>query len=162
VELLVRLPVAVPGVVAGVGYALALHRGSGSLEGATMLAAMLLVACWELPLTSRVARERLARVDHSIEEAALSLGASGATTLTRIVLPTLAPAAAWIFAHTFAAGVVAVGAVIVLTGPGPGLGAITLLTLAAAGATGVACAVATVLLAVAGGAVWLGRTFVVG
>jgi iron(III) transport system permease protein len=158
VALMLHLPVAVPGVVAGVGYLLVVRRGPGSLEGGALLAAMLLVACWELPVTSRLARQRLARVDHSIEEAALGLGASGGTTLTRIVLPTLAPAAAGIFAHTFAAGVVAVGAVIVLTGPGPGLGAIALLTLAAAGATGAACAVATVLLAVAGGAVWLGRT----
>jgi len=158
VGVLLRLPIVAPGVVAGVGYALVLRQGPGWLDGAALPAATLLVACWELPLTSRVARERLARVDHSIEDAAVSLGASGATTLTRIVLPILAPAAASIFAHTFAAGVTAVGSVIVLTGPGPGLGAIALLTLAAAGATGAACAVATVLLVLAGGAVWLGRT----
>lgn len=159
VELLLRLPVAVPGLVAGVGYALALHVGPGALAPVVLLASVLVVACWELPATSRVARERLAHVDHSIEEAALSLGAGGGTTLSRILLPALAPAAGWVFAQVFAAGLAAVGTVILLTGPSFGLGAVTMLTLAAAGATGAACAVATVLLALAGGALWLGRRF---
>jgi iron(III) transport system permease protein len=157
VEVLTRVPVAVPGIVAGVGYALALGAVPGLPPGAALLAAIPLVACWELPVTTRVARAQLARVDGSIEEAAVSLGAGGGTTLTRILVPTLAPAAGRIFARVFAAGVLAVGTVIVLTGPGLGLGAITMLTLAAAGATGAACAVATVLLALAGGALLLGR-----
>ncbi len=157
VEVLARVPVAVPGIVAGAGYALVLGAAPGLLHGAALLAVIPLVACWELPATVRVARAQLARVDGSIEEAAVSLGAGGGTTLTRILIPTLAPVAGRIFAQVFAAGVLGVGTVIVLTGPGLGLGAITMLTLAAAGATGAACAVATVLLALAGGALLLGR-----
>jgi iron(III) transport system permease protein len=157
VEVLARVPVAVPGIVAGAGYALVLGAGPGPLPGATLLAVVALVACWELPATARVARTQLARVDGSIEEAAVSLGAGGRTTLMRILVPTMAPAAGRIFAQVFAAGVLGVGTVIVLTGPGLGLGAITMLTLAVAGATGAACAVATVLLALAGGALLLGR-----
>ena len=51
----------------------------------------------------------------------------------------------------------AVGGVIVFAGSGLDLGAVMLVTRAAAGANGAACAVATVLLALAGGAALLGR-----
>jgi iron(III) transport system permease protein len=96
-------------------------------------------------------------VDRSLEEVAGSLGASSATTLTRVVAPALRPVAGRLAAHLFAAAVLAVGTVIALTGVGPGPGAITMLTLATAGATGAACAVAVVLLALAGGALLLER-----
>jgi ABC-type sulfate transport system permease component len=118
---------------------------------------VLLVACWQLPATLRVARDVLARTDRATEQAAVSLGAGRATVAKLIVLPTLRPIAGWIACDLFAGGVLAVGAVIVFVGAGLELGAVTLVTRAAAGATGAACAVATVLLALAGGAVLLGR-----
>lgn len=155
VALLVRLPLAVPGVVAGVGYLLVFATPTGA--AGTLLALVAVVACWELPVTSRAARDLLARTDRSVEDAAISLGAGDLTTFTRIVAPTLRPAAGWIFGYLLAAGVLAVGTVIVLSPAGRPLGALTMLTLAAAGATGTACAVATVLLALAGGAALLGR-----
>jgi iron(III) transport system permease protein len=154
-ELLARLPLAVPGVVAGVGYLLVFATPAAA--AGTLLALVAVVACWELPVTSRAARDVLVRTDRSAEDAAVNLGASGLTTLTRVVAPALRPAAGWIFGYLLAAGVLAVGTVIVLTGSGRALGALTMLTLAAAGATGPACAVATALLALAGGAVLLGR-----
>jgi iron(III) transport system permease protein len=153
-ELLAWLPLAVPGVVAGIGYLL-VFAPTGT--AGTLLALVAVVACWELPVTSRVTRDLLARTDRSGEDAAISLGAGGFTTLTRVVAPTLRPAAGWIFGYLLAAAVLAVGTVIVLSPAGDALGALTMLTLAAAGATGAACAVATALLALAGGAVLLGR-----
>jgi ABC-type Fe3+ transport system permease subunit len=116
-----------------------------------------LVASWELPVTARAARDVLVRADASAEDAAVSLGAGGLTTLARVIVPALRPVAGWIFGYLLAAGMLAIGPVIVLAGPGRELGAPTVLTLAAAGATAVACAVATALLALAGGAVLLGR-----
>ena len=155
VALLARLPLAVPGVVAGVGYLLVFATPTGA--AGTLLALVAVVACWELPVTSRAARDLLARTDRSVEDAAISLGAGDLTTFTRVVAPTLRPAAGWIFGYLLAAGILAVGTVIVLSPTWRALGALTMLTLAAAGATGAACAVATVLLAFAGGAALLGR-----
>jgi iron(III) transport system permease protein len=156
VDALARLPIAIPGVVAGVGYALVFGYGPGLLGGA-LLVLIPIVACWELPGTSRVARTVLVRIDRSVEDAAVSLGAAGVTTLTRIVVPALRPVTGRIFADLFAGGVLAVGTVIVLASSGLGLGAITMLTLAGAGAIGAACAIATALLALAGAALLLGR-----
>jgi iron(III) transport system permease protein len=151
---LARVPHAVPGVVAGTGYLLAFGAPATALG--TLLLAVVLVACWQLPATLRVAREVLARTDRATEQAAVSLGAGRATVAKLIVLPTLRPITGWIVCDLFAAGILAVGAVIVF-GAGLEPGAVTLVTRAAAGATGAACAVATVLLALAGGAVLLGR-----
>jgi len=155
VEALTRIPLVTPGVVAGVGYVL-LFAGP-PLALSTLPVLIVLVACWELPATARAARDELARSDRSVEEAAISLGAGVLTTLTRVVAPGLGPLAARMAAHLFAAGVLAVGTVIVLAGAGGELGALTLLALAAGDATGAACAIATVLLVLAGGALLLGR-----
>ena len=155
-DVLVRVPVAVPGIAAGVGYGLLLGTVSGRSAGG-WLVGVPIVACWELPVTTLVARTALGGTDRSVEEAAVSLGASGGTTLARIVAPLLRPAAGWIFADLFAGGVLAVGTVVLLVGPGRSPGAITMLALAAAGALGAACAVATALLAVASGALVVGR-----
>jgi iron(III) transport system permease protein len=155
VALVTRVPVVVPGVAAGAGYLLVVGWPS-SIALATLIL-IAIVACWELPVTSRVAREVRIRMDRSVADAAVGLGAGRATTLTRIVVPGLRPVAGWLVGHLFAAAVLAVGTVIVVAGPGRELGALTMLRLAAAGATGAACAVATALLALAGGAVLLGR-----
>ncbi len=155
IDMLAQAPLAVPGVAAGTGYLLAF--GTPSPPFGTLPLAMLLVACWQLPATLRVAREVLARTERATEQAAISLGAGRATVAKLIVLPTLRPIAGWIVCDLFAAAVLAVGAVIVFAGSGLELGAVTMVTRAAAGATGAACAVATVLLALAGGAVVLGR-----
>ena len=159
IDVLAQVPLAVPGVAAGAGYLLAF--GVPSTPLGALLLVVLLVACWQLPATLRVARDVLARTDRATEQAAVSLGAGRATVAKLIVLPTLRPIAGWIACDLFAAGVLAVGAVIVFVGAGLELGAVTLVTRAAAGATGAACAVATVLLALAGGAVLLGRAIAV-
>ena len=151
--ILTRLPLTIPGVVGGVGYVLAFGIPQRDLVLATVL-----VAAWELPLMLRVAGNVLARSDRATEYAALTLGADALTTLRRVVLPALRPAAAWILCHGFAAGVAAVGPVIVLAQFGNlNLAVIHMLASASTGSVGAACAVATVLLALAGGAMLLGR-----
>jgi iron(III) transport system permease protein len=156
VDALTRLPVAVPGVVASVGYVLAFGVPTLAVAG-TWLLLVAVVACWALPVTLGVARAVLARTDPGLEDAAISLGAGRLTTLRRIVLPVLRPAAGWIFGYSFTRAMLAVGTVVVLAGAGPPLGATAILALAVSGAPGAACAVATVLLALAGGAMLLGR-----
>jgi len=153
VMVLTRLPLAIPGVVGGVGYVLAFGIPRRDLVLATVL-----VAVWELPLMLRVAGNVLARSDRATEYAALTLGADALTTLRRVVLPALRPAAAWMLCHGFAIGVATVGPVIVLAQIGNlNLAVIHMLASASTGSVGAACAVATVLLALAGGATLLGR-----
>jgi len=153
VTALARGPVAIPGVVGGVGYLLAF----GAPQGDLVLVA-LLVAVWELPLMLRVAGNVLARSDRSTEQAALTLGAGPVTMLRRVVLPGLRPAVVWLLCHGFAAGVAAVGTVVIIAERvGLELGVLRMLHSASTGAVGAACAVATVLLALAGGATLLGR-----
>ena len=149
-----RVPVAVPGLAASVGYLLLFDITDAGLDFL-----ILLIAVWELPLMLRVAGNVLARSDRSREQAALTLGAGQATTLRRVVLPGLRPALAWLLAHGFATGVTAVSTVVVLAGwVGPRQFGVThMLASASTGSVGGACAVATVLLAIAGGATLLGR-----
>jgi iron(III) transport system permease protein len=150
---LARLPVAVAGLVGGVGYLQAFGA-----HGDAFLLVVLLVAAWELPVMLRVAGNALARSDRSREQAALTLGAGPVTTLRRVVLPALNPAVLWLLCHGFAAGVAAVGTVVILAEQvGLELGVMQMLVSASTGSLGAACAVATVLLAIAGGATRLGR-----
>jgi iron(III) transport system permease protein len=148
-----QAPVAVPALVAGVGYLVAFRASAGGL-----LLAALLVAAWELPLMLRIAGNALARTDRSREQAALTLGAGPVTTLRRVVLPALWKAVARMLSQTFAAGVTALGAVVVFAPQiGLDLGSLHMVDSASTGSVGAACAVATVLLALAGGATLLGR-----
>jgi iron(III) transport system permease protein len=150
---LTRVPVAIPGVVAGLGYLMVFGVPHGDLA---LLA--LLVAAWELPLTLTVAAGVLARTDRAREQAALSLGAGRLTTLRSVVLPALNPAAVWIFAHGFATGLTAVGTVIVIAERSRlDLGVTDMLRLASLGSSSAACAFATTLVALAGAATLLGR-----
>jgi iron(III) transport system permease protein len=155
IGVLAEMPLAVPGVAAGAGYLLAF--GAPSHVVTALGLAVLLAACWQLPATLGVARGVLARSDRSAEQAAVSLGAGRTTVARRVVVPALMPVAAWVLCDLFGAAVLAVGGVIVFAGSGLDLGAVMLVTRAAAGANGAACAVATVLLALAGGAALLGR-----
>ena len=154
-----RVPVAVPGVVGGLGYLLTF-----GMAPARLLVIVLCVAAWELPLMARLAGNVVARSERSREQAALSLGARPFTTWRRVVLPTLTPAIAWLLCHGFAIGVTALNAVALLASGEQGvpLGIRRMLMFASAGSVssvglGAACAVATVLLALAGGATLLGR-----
>lgn len=160
-ELLTRIPAIAPGVAAAVGYALVTGNAPGFGIGALATAAAI-VAAWELPATVRIAHVALVHADGSKEEVAASLGASDLTTLRRIVAPMLHPVAVRIAAYLFAAGVLAIGTIVVLTGVGPAPGAMIMLSRAPAGATGAACTVAVALLAIAAAALGLGRTIVAG
>jgi len=153
IAVLARVPIAIPGLVAGVAVAVAVGAPRRDLALIAVL-----VAAWELPLTLPIVAAVLARADRASEQAAVSLGAGRLATLGRVVMPALSPAAASIFVHGFTAGLTAVGTVIVLAERGRlALGVTSMLASASTGAVGAACAVATVLLALAGGATLLGR-----
>jgi ABC-type Fe3+ transport system permease subunit len=150
---LTRLPVVIPGAVAGVGYLMSFGAPE---EDLTILAVV--VATWGLPFTVSVAAGVLARADRTAEQAATILGAGRLTALRRIVLPTLGPAVASIAAYGFASGATAVATVIALVARGHlDLGIADMLLLMVDGPAGPACVCATVLAALAAGARLLAR-----
>ena len=69
-----------------------------------------------LPFVVRTVQPVLAELDHEVEEAARSLGASRFTTFRRIILPSLTPAIAAGAALSFARGVSEYGSLVLLSG----------------------------------------------
>ncbi len=161
VEALALAGPVVPGAVVGLGYLLAFGAPDRSLVPALgILVAS--VVFWKLPVAARAGIDALRRIDPSLEEAAVSLGAGRVATLRRILSPLLGGTAASIFVYFSVNGMVTVDAVIFLLHPGLELGAVAILTRAAGGDLGGACAFATLVLALAVGPLALVRALVGG
>ena len=118
VNALIDLPFALPTVVAGLTL-LALY-GPDSPFGihlaytrAIVFVALLFVT---LPFVVRSVQPVLLELDHEVEEAAASLGASNAVTFRRIVLPALRPAILSGAALSFARSVGEIGSLILIVG----------------------------------------------
>jgi sulfate transport system permease protein len=112
----IDLPFALPTVVAGIAL-LALY-GPDSPFGvhlaftrAAVLVALLFVT---LPFVVRSVQPVLMELDHEVEEAAASLGASNAVTFRRIVLPALRPAILSGAALAFARSVGEIGSLLII------------------------------------------------
>ncbi len=118
VNTIIDLPFALPTIVAGV-VLLSLY-GKGSPFGIdvayTRLAVALALLFVTLPFVVRSVQPVLLELDSSMEEAASSLGASPATVIRRIVLPTLAPAIISGVALSFARAVGEYGSLVLITG----------------------------------------------
>jgi iron(III) transport system permease protein len=160
-ESLSLLPAALPGTVIGVGYILAFNVPPVLLTG-TIWILVASVVFWKLPVAVLAAINALKQIDPAIEEAAVSLGASGLTTFVRVVLPLLTGTAFSIFVYFFINGMVTVSAVIFLIFPGFNLGSVAILNQVENGYPGVACALGTLILAIVVGAVLLLRALIGG
>jgi sulfate transport system permease protein len=118
VNALIDLPFALPTIVAGV-VLLALY-GNGSPIGIniafTRLSVGLALLFVTLPFLVRSVQPVLLELDESAEDAAASLGATPATVLRRIVLPSLAPAILSGMALSFARAVGEYGSLVLITG----------------------------------------------
>jgi sulfate transport system permease protein len=118
VNALIDLPFALPTIVAGV-VLLALY-GNGSPLGIdiafTRVSVALALLFVTLPFVVRSVQPVLLELDRSAEDAAASLGATPATVLRRIVLPSLAPAILAGVALSFARAVGEYGSLVLLTG----------------------------------------------
>jgi sulfate transport system permease protein len=118
VNAVIDLPFALPTIVAGL-VLLALY-GKGSPLGidvaftrASIALALLFVT---LPFVVRSVQPVLLTLDHTVEEAAESLGARPATVFRRIVLPSLRPAIISGMALSFARAVGEFGSLVLITG----------------------------------------------
>ncbi len=124
-DAIVDIPFALPTAVAGIALT-ALYADSGWLGGwlapmgikvaFTPLGIFVALVFIGLPFVVRTVQPVLEDLDKELEEAAASLGASRATTLRRVVLPSLLPALLTGFALAFARAVGEYGSVIFIAG----------------------------------------------
>ncbi len=110
--------VAVPGLVLGIGilrtyYSVDLPFGGGSLATFWLMLAIA-YSVRRLPYALRSCTAALQQLHHSLEEAAENLGASKASTLTRIVVPLMAGGILAGFVTSFATAAVELSATLLL------------------------------------------------
>ena len=153
-DVVIDIPFALPTIVAGL-VLLALY-GSASPLGInvanTEKAVFLALAFVTLPFVVRTVQPVLEELDHDVEEAAASLGASRLTTFRRVIQPSLVPAIAAGAALSFARGISEYGSLVLLSGNLPlrtEVASVRVLTYIENGDTASAAAVATIMLAVA-------------
>ena len=107
------LSFAIPGTVIGVSYILAFNVPPIEITGT----AVILVACnvfRNMPVGIRAGMASMAQIDRSLDEASATLGARGATTLRRVLLPLLKPAVAAALVYSFVRAMTTLSAVIFL------------------------------------------------
>ena len=153
-DVAIDIPFALPTIVAGL-VLLSLY-GTNSplgLEWAnTERSVMLALAFVTLPFIVRTVQPVLEELDHDVEEAAASLGASRMTIFRRIILPSLTPAIAAGAALSFARALSEYGSLVLLSGNLPfktEVVSVRVLSFIEGGNTAAAAALATVMLAVA-------------
>ncbi|MGV8856408.1 MAG: sulfate ABC transporter permease subunit CysT [Devosia sp.] len=124
-DAIIDLPFALPTAVAGIALT-AIYAPNGAIGAlvaplgwriaytpAGIVIAMIFIG---LPFVVRTIQPILEEVSHEVEEASATLGASRFQTITRVVLPSLAPAILTGFALAFARGVGEYGSIIFIAG----------------------------------------------
>jgi iron(III) transport system permease protein len=112
-EFATMLSFAIPGTVVGVSYILAFNVPPVEITGT----AFVLVMCFvfrNMPVGVRAGIATLSQIDKSLDEASLTLGASAATTVRRVISPLLRPAIVASLVYSFVRAMTAVSAVIFL------------------------------------------------
>ncbi|HQR26260.1 MAG TPA: sulfate ABC transporter permease subunit CysT [Nocardioides sp.] len=153
-DVVIDIPFALPTIVAGL-VLLSLYGPNSpiGLEWAnTSRSVSLALAFVTLPFIVRTVQPVLEELDHDVEEAAASLGASRSTIVRRIILPSLVPAIAAGAALSFARAISEYGSLVLLSGNLPfktEVVSVRVLSFVEGGNTAAAAAVATIMLAVA-------------
>ena len=124
-DAIIDLPFALPTAVAGIALT-AIYAPNGAIGAlvapfgwriaytpAGIVIAMIFIG---LPFVVRTIQPILEEVSHEVEEASATLGATRFQTVTRVVLPSLAPAILTGFALAFARGVGEYGSIIFIAG----------------------------------------------
>jgi iron(III) transport system permease protein len=146
-DFLAVLPGALPGVFMGVGFVLAFNAPPLELAGTAWIIALAL-AFWHLPMGYQAATATLKQIERSIEEAAMSLGATGLRVLWDIYLPLLRRAFVSAFTVSFIRAVTNVSIVVFLVAPGNIVATFVILNMISNNNWGAAAALTTMLLAI--------------
>ncbi|QAY61052.1 sulfate ABC transporter permease subunit CysT [Microbacterium protaetiae] len=152
-DLVIDIPFAMPTIVAGL-VLLALYGHGGPLGvdvSGTKLGVVLAIAFVTLPFVVRAVQPVLQALEADVEDAAASLGASRATIMRRIILPSLVPAITAGASLSFARAISEYGSVVLISMNARGVDVMSTETYRyiEGGDTAAAAAVAVILLVIA-------------
>ena len=160
IEFISMLAMAVPGTVLGVGFIRGFARGvfrTGLLQGiyGSGLILVIVFVIRSLPVGTRSGISALRQIDKSIEESAYDLGAGSTKVFTSVTLPLIKDSFLSGLVTTFVRSITAISAIILLVTPRYLLITCRINEFAEKGAYGVACAYATILIAIVYAAILL-------
>ena len=158
IEFVSMLAMAVPGTVLGIGYIRGFANGifrTGIMQGlyGTGLILIIVFVVRSLPTGTRSGISALRQIDKSIEESAYDMGANSAKVFTSVTLPLIKDSFFSGLVTAFVRSITAISAVILLVTPQFLLITTQINEQAEKGNYGVACAYATVLIAITYGIV---------
>jgi len=153
IEFVSMLAMAVPGTVLGVGFIRGFAGGlfrTGIMQGiyGTGVILVIVFVVRSLPVGTRSGISALRQIDKSIEESAYDLGAGSAKVFMSVTLPLIKDSFLSGLVTTFVRSITAISAIILLVTPRYLLITCRINEFAEKGAYGVACAYATILIAI--------------
>ena len=165
IEFVSMLAMAVPGTVLGIGYIRGFVKGvfgTGLLAGLYGSAAILIIVfvIRSLPTGTRSGISALRQIDKSIEESAYDMGAGSFKVFMTVTLPLIKDSFLSGLVTAFVRSITAISAIILLVTPEFLLITVQINEFAEKGAYGVACAFATILIAITYGSVLLMNLFI--
>ena len=146
VDFIANLPLAIPGTVIGLGFALAFNHRPLLLTG-TALIIVIAFTVRSLPYSVRSGVVALGQLHRSLDEASTCMGATRGQTLWRVLLPLLRPAIVAGMIFTFTRSVTTLSAVIFVVSPHWSLVTPTILSQMDRGDVGEAAALSVILVA---------------
>lgn len=160
IEAVSMLAMAVPGTVLGVGYIRGFSAGvfrSGFLQGiyGTGVILIIVFVVRSLPTGTRSGISALRQIDRSIEESAYDMGANSFRVFTTVTLPLIKDSFLSGLVTAFVRSITAISAIILLVTPQFLLITVQINEFAEKGSYSLACAFATLLIAITYGAVLL-------
>ncbi len=165
IEFVSMLAMAVPGTVLGIGYIRGFVKGvfgTGLLASLYGSAAILIIVfvIRSLPTGTRSGISALRQIDKSIEESAYDMGAGSFRVFMTVTLPLIKDSFLSGLVTAFVRSITAISAIILLVTPEFLLITVQINEFAEKGAYGVACAFATILIAITYGSVLLMNLFI--
>ena len=160
IEFVSMLAMAVPGTVFGMGYIRGFVNGvfgTGFLSGIYGSAAILIIVfiVRSLPTGTRSGISALRQIDKSIEESAYDMGADSFQVFMTVTLPLIKDSFLSGLVTAFVRSITAISAIILLVTPQFLLITVQINEFAEKGSYGIACAFATILIAITYGSVLL-------
>jgi iron(III) transport system permease protein len=143
-DFVANLPLAIPGTVIGLAFALAFNHRPLLLTG-TALIIIVAFTVRSLPYSMRSGVVMLNQLHRSLDEASTSMGATSGQTLMRVLLPLLRPALLAGMIFTFTRSVTTLSAVIFVVSPHWSLVTPTILSQMDRGDVGEAAALSVIL-----------------
>ena len=164
-EFVSMLAMAVPGTVLGIGYIRGFVNGvfgSGFLQGIYGSAVILIIVfvVRSLPTGTRSGISALRQIDKSIEESAYDMGADSFRVFMTVTLPLIKDSFLSGLVTAFVRSITAISAIILLVTPQFLLITVQINEFAEKGSYGIACAFATILIAITYGSVLLMNLFI--